>query len=208
MSIQTEPNGVSAPSPEAWAPWSITQLVERLAGADTPWCIAGGWALDIWHRHQTRYHDDIEIAVIRSDWQIIATSLSIHHHFCAGRGQLKYLEQAAKLPSEPNQIWVMDGQLPVWRLEILLEPGDRETWIYRRDQSIRRPLTRMIATTDGGVPYLKPEGVLLYKAKASREKDQADFAACLPLMTCDARHWLRDAFSQTSPGHSWIAELK
>lgn len=207
MQTQTEPDPASLPLPEAWAPWSAAQLIEKLAGVDTPWCIAGGWALDIWRGHKTRDHDDIEIAVVRIDWHIIAASLSSYHHFGAGKGLLKYLGRAARLTPEINQVWVRDGQLPVWRLEILLEPGDRETWIFRRDQSIRRQREQMIAATDGGIPYLRPEGVLLYKAKAPRDKDEADFLACLPLLTRDARHWLRDALLQTYPGHPWIAEL-
>ena len=65
----------------------------------------------------------------------------------------------------------------------------------------------MIATSADGIPYLKPEGVLLYKAKAQRPKDDADFRDALGLMTLEARHWLREALLRAHPNHPWIVAL-
>ena len=104
-------------------------------------------------------------------------------------------------------IWVADGTDPVWRLEVLLEPGDHETWLYRRDRGISRPRRQMIGVTVEGVPYLEPEGVLLYKAKATRAKDETDFRACAELMSAEARRWLREALRHAHPGHPWIDDL-
>jgi hypothetical protein len=102
---------------------------------------------------------------------------------------------------------VLDVAAKAWRMDIFLEPGDRDAWIFRRDETISRPRSQMIAATADGVPYLKPEGVLLYKAKAARPKDEADFAACAPLLEPAARAWLRDALLRVHPLHSWIARL-
>ena len=60
----------------------------------------------------------------------------------------------------------------------------------------------------GGICYLRPEGVLLYKAKALRDKDQADFARCLPHLGVDARVWLADALTVVAPDHQWIPRLR
>jgi hypothetical protein len=65
----------------------------------------------------------------------------------------------------------------------------------------------MIATSGDGIPYLRPEGVLLYKAKAPRAKDDADFRASLDLMSPGARQWLHDALRHAYPGHHWIDAL-
>jgi hypothetical protein len=50
-----------------------------------------------------------------------------------------------------------------------------------------------------------PEIVLLFKARhAGRERDRADLARALPLLTPDQRRWLGDALRLVHPGHAWI----
>jgi hypothetical protein len=88
----------------------------------------------------------------------------------------------------------------------MLQPGNAQTWMFRRDPTLRAPRSRMIGTRDG-IPFLKPEGVLLYKAKARRPKDEADFSVCLPLLDDAARGWLGEALAHAHPDHSWIAAL-
>jgi hypothetical protein len=65
----------------------------------------------------------------------------------------------------------------------------------------------MVAPSADGVPYLKPEGVLLFNAKGSRPKDEADFWASVRLMTPESRQWLREALQRSHPAHSWIDAL-
>ena len=86
-------------------------------------------------------------------------------------------------------------------------PHDGETWICRRDASIRRPYADIIARTADGIPYLCPEVVLLFKAKGTRPKDQADFDNALPRLTDVQRMWLVHALQTVHPGHAWLARL-
>jgi hypothetical protein len=58
-----------------------------------------------------------------------------------------------------------------------------------------------------GIPYGRPEIVLLYKAKHARPKDDADFAAVLPLLEPGRRRWLADALELVHPGHRWLAAI-
>ena len=58
------------------------------------------------------------------------------------------------------------------------EPADGDTWICRRDERIRMPYDQVIERTADGIPYGRPEIVLLFKAKAARPKDDADFLPC------------------------------
>jgi hypothetical protein len=58
-----------------------------------------------------------------------------------------------------------------------------------------------------GVRVLAPELVLLYKSKAPRPADEADFRAARPLLDAEARAWLRAALLGASPGHPWAATL-
>lgn len=49
---------------------------------------------------------------------------------------------------------------------------------------------------------------LLHKALRVRPKDQADFAACLPLLEEQRRRWLADALVQTlGAEHRWVSLL-
>ena len=55
--------------------------------------------------------------------------------------------------------------------------------------------------------YLRPEVQLLHKAPGLREKDQADFDACLDLLEPGRREWLRTALGIAHPGHPWLGVL-
>lgn len=72
---------------------------------------------------------------------------------------------------------------------------------------IRRPLANAIELSRGGIPYLAPEIVLLFKAKARRDKDEADLALTLPSLTPDRIRWLRQALRIVYPEHEWIRRL-
>ncbi|GHO61437.1 hypothetical protein KSC_003290 [Ktedonobacter sp. SOSP1-52] len=62
-----------------------------------------------------------------------------------------------------------------------------DQWLFRRDPRIRRPLAIVGHRTNDGIPYLAPEIQLLYKAKALRPKDEADFARILPALDGKSR---------------------
>ena len=64
-----------------------------------------------------------------------------------------------------------------------------------------------ILRTSDGIPYLRPEIVLLTKAKHEREKDEADLAATLPTLDGRARAWLTDAIGLVHPGHRWLDRI-
>jgi len=49
--------------------------------------------------------------------------------------------------------------------------------------------------------------VLLFKAKATRDKDEADFALVTPRLSPDARAWLAASLKTIQPGHPWIDRL-
>jgi hypothetical protein len=77
-----------------------------------------------------------------------------------------------------------------YRLDVFRDPHDGDTWICRRDHSIRLPYERVIEMTSDGVPFMAPEIVLLFKAKHARPKDEADFAGTLDALGPAQRAWL------------------
>jgi hypothetical protein len=58
-----------------------------------------------------------------------------------------------------------------------------------------------------GVPFLRPEIVLLYKAGELSPKNEADFAAVRPQLTPTASQWLREALEVIDPRHPWLPQL-
>ena len=57
-----------ASTPEQrWEPLSLEELKRLFGGVSAPWWVAGGRALDMFLGHETRKHDDIEVAVLRRD---------------------------------------------------------------------------------------------------------------------------------------------
>jgi hypothetical protein len=57
-----------------------------------------------------------------------------------------------------------------------------------------------------GIPLVRPEIALLFKAKTPRFKDQQDFDRILPHLDQVAQAWL--AWEQAHPGHPWRLRLR
>jgi hypothetical protein len=53
--------------------------------------------------------------------------------------------------------------------------AEDDLWVCRRDETLRLPYAEIIRRRADGVPYLRPDLVLLFKAKARRVKDVLDF---------------------------------
>ena len=96
---------------------------------------------------------------------------------------------------------------PYRPLEFLLNERVGEDWVYRRDPGVRRPLGLAVRDAAGGLRALAPEIVLLYKSKAPRPADEADFRVAAPRLGVEARAWLGAALRRTSPDHPWAASL-
>jgi Aminoglycoside-2''-adenylyltransferase len=195
-----------APALDAWQPWRPADLAARLAACGTPWCVAGGWAVDLWYGEQTRAHGDIEFAIPRSAFDRLRACFADCALYLAGDGEVHPLEGAPD--ARYHQVWVLDPAAGRWRTDIFLEPGDLtqdggRTWICRRDPRLRRPYAEVVGRTADGIPYLRPEIVLLFKAKAARDKDEADLDLALPRLDPAARRWLADALDLVHPGHAW-----
>ena len=106
-----------------------------------------------------------------------------------------------------HQTWLRDPSTGQYLLDVFREPHDGGTWICRRDEQIRFPYAAVIRRTAGGIPYLSPELVLLFKAKHARARDQADFDAALPCLTQAQRGALAELLARMHPGHRWLARL-
>lgn len=187
-----------------WLCWQPDELARRLHRIDRPWCVVGGWALDLWHGRQTREHDDLEFTVLREDIARFRQALAGLSFYAAGDGQVAALASAEAPAADIFQIWCLEDAAGCWRADMMVEPGTPGTWAYKRDPGLTRPRRDMVAVSATGIPYLRPAGVLLFKAKYQRPKDEQDFERALSAMTAGERAWLKQALMLQHPGHAWI----
>ena len=190
-----------------WAAWQPDEAAERLAAVAAPWCVAAGWALDLFLGGQRREHEDLEIAVPRERFGEIAQALAGFDFFVPGHptGLVSPMSPAAL--EATHQTWIREPGTELWRLDVFREPSDGDTWICRRDERIRLPYSDLIERTGAGIPYARPEVVLLFKAKEPRPKDELDLDAVLPSLDGERRRWLAEALALVHPGHPWLMRL-
>jgi hypothetical protein len=181
-----------------------------LAQVEAPWYIAAGWAIDLFLGGKRREHEDLELAVANSRFDEVAEALTGFEIFViTGPRRAAPLAEARDQMEETHQTWVRDPATDQWRFDIFREPSDGDTWVCRRDQSIRLPYDQVIEWTDDGIPYGRPEIILLFKAKHSqRERDQSDFEAVLPRLEPERKRWLAEALELVHSGHPWLARLE
>jgi hypothetical protein len=194
------------PDVSKWDAWSPAEVTRRLAGIDARWSVVAGWSLDLFRGRQTREHEDLEIAVPESEHAAIIDALAGFEHFAIRDGLAVPVSPEAL--EGTHQTWVRERGTGVWRVDVMRELWEGDTWICRRDPSIRLPGSEVIAFTSDGIPYQQPEIALLFKAKHTREKDEADFDGVVPLLGPRQRAWLADAIGRVHPGHPWIARLE
>jgi hypothetical protein len=192
-----------------WSAWSPEHVQQLLARVEAPWCVAAGWAIDLFLGEKRREHEDLEIAVPSDRFGQIAEALVGFELYVVGNGRATPLAEAGEFIETYHQTWVLERAAGVWRLDVFREPSEGDTWICRRDERIRLPYNELIEWTADGIPYARPEIVLLFKAKqVDRPKDAADLAAVLLRLEPVRRRRLAELLELVHPGHRWLSELR
>ncbi|MFF6883420.1 nucleotidyltransferase domain-containing protein [Streptomyces sp. NPDC012421] len=186
--------------------WTPHEVARRLAGLEAPWYVAAGWALDLFRGTRTRAHGDIEIAIPAARFPEVRRRFPGYALDAAGSGRI-WENASAEVLAAVHQTWLRDPATGDYLLDVFREPHDGDTWICRRDESIRLPYADIVRHTPDGIPYLAPEIVLLFKAKHCRPKDRWDFEATVPLLVPAQRETLAGLLARAHPGHPWIAAL-
>lgn len=190
-----------------WRPWTPEQLAERLKEQPRHWYIVGGWALDLWQGVQTREHEDLEFCVLREDADGFRAQFSELLFYAAHAGRLIRLEAGQALPPAVQQFWAMDPRTSSWVFDMMIDPGDPTTWVYKRDPTIRAPREVIVWKTAAGMTFLCPAAVLLFKAKHRRPKDEADFTNARLKLSRDQRAHLSQWLALLHPNHAWLKLL-
>jgi uncharacterized protein (DUF952 family) len=192
------------------------RALQAMAAFDRPWWIAGGWAVDIFLGTKTRPHADLEIAILTSD------QAALYHYFSqwdlrvAAPGAAFVAWDGQRLSAPYHQIWARQGRSRAetpdefsadpTMLDVLIEDHVGELWQYRRHTQITRHIDEF-GDVRGGIPFVRPEVALLFKAHAPRFKDQRDFERVVPALDAAARAWLSAALAMAHPSNTWCMIL-
>ena len=197
-----------------WAGRTPGDAAALLDGYEGLWWIAGGWSLEAFGGISRR-HDDCDPCVLRTDLPLLRRHLAGRLDiWAASNGALWPLlpderpaaAAAEVLPEGCDQVWTRRSGSDPWEFDILLAPGDRATWVYRRDPRLTMPMSDALWERHG-IRYLQPQIQLLHKARGLRPKDWSDFELTLPFLDDCRRGWLADALRTTLPQHPWLARL-
>lgn len=190
---------------ERVTPSTVSKLFDRFSPS---WWIAGGWAIELHLGRCVRDHGDMDILLQRRDQVGIQAYLAGWDLYVADPpGRLRPWLPEEYLHRPIQDIWCRPKPESRWHIQIMLIDVEDGDWVFKRDPRIRRQLSEIGLESSGGIPYLRPEIQLLYKAKSPRPKDEVDFTAMLPMLTNEERSWLKSALSLAHGEHRWVAKL-
>ncbi len=182
----------------------LDQVVGVFSGANHPWAIGGGWAIDL-HLGEPgrRRHADVDVVAYQRDAEAVRRTLAGWdlHRIAAGRPE----PWGSATPA--HQIWARPASGEQWAFEVLFEEVIDGTWHYRRNPAITLAERDLISNVET-IPTLHLGVSLLYKAKRDDDIDLADLEACLPVLGMEEREWLGAAVASShGDGHRWVEVL-
>ena len=178
-----------------------------LAPLQVPWWIAGGWAVDLFLGGQRREHRDVDVAVFRDHQADVRGVLAGWDPHTAHNGALEPWAGGHWIDPPVHSVWVRRGPDEPWLFELLLEERQDGDWRFRHDPQVTLPVSELGAITADGLPYIRPEVVLLYRAGDLTPEAESDLEAVVPKLGIGPRCWLAGALDVWSPGHPWMEKL-
>jgi hypothetical protein len=190
------------------APLLPAQAAELFADAPFAWWICGGWSSEL-DALPRRPHEDLEVGIARQEIVEVRQWLADFHLWDIHEGTLRFLSDGIAVPDDHEQLWVRRDAFSPWLMDLMITPVNGDTWQYKRDRRVTRPMSEAIVVRDDGIPRQRPEITLLFKARRRLPRDEADFAAVVPRLSNADRAWLRDAILLTEPADNpWLALLE
>ena len=193
---------------DQWQPLSVTEVAELFSGATFTWGLAGGYAVEQFLGRQLREHGDIDIVIFRDEQQQAQRWLTGWQLYAADPpGTLRPWVNGEYLAYGIDDIWGHRFGASAWQMQLMLAETEGAYWFSRRDHAIRGQRDDLIVTYNG-LPCVRVEVQLLYKAKGNRPKDTLDFQASLPVLSVAQKKWLKDGLLRLYPeGHVWLESL-
>ncbi len=191
-----------------WQPLSVTEVVHLFSHAPFTWGLGGGYAVEQFLGTAIRAHADIDVVVFRDEHLRLQHWLAGWQLYAADPpGTLRPWMANEYLRVGIHDIWGHQSKAHAWQLQIMLAEVERDEWFSRRSSAIRGPREHLFVGYNG-IPCVRIEVQLLYKARNRLAKDELDFQACLPLLSPEARQWLKHHLRHLYPdGHPWLVSL-
>lgn len=191
-----------------WQPLSRGEVVETFADAPFAWGIAGGYAVEQFLGNAIREHGDMDVLVYRDQQRQVQRWLAEWQLYAADPpGTLRPWGDDEYLPDGIHDIWGHRRGVSAWQLQIMLAEVDGDRWFMRRNPEIHGQRDDLIVSYHG-IPCVRIEVQLFYKARNRLPKDELDFRACLPFLRPEAKRWLGDRLRHLYPeGHPWRTSL-
>lgn len=192
---------------DRWQPLSVADVAALFAGAPFSWGLGGGYAVELFLGRAIRAHGDIDVVVFHDQQRRAQRWLAGWElHAADPPGTLRPWAGGEQLPAHIHDIWGHRAGAQAWEMQLMLADASSTEWLHRHNHSVRGPRAELLVPY-GGLPCVRIEVQLLYKAKSRRAKDTLDFEACLPLLDTAARSWLRAALQLNYASHPWLAYL-
>ncbi len=188
----------------AWESLGLDDVVALLDDFPARWWIAGGRALELFVGRPIREHEDIDVLVLRSEQLAVQRHLRGWDLRVAHEGRLEPWQVGERLELPRHSLWARRDPEASWQIQFLLGEDARGVWRYRRDPSVTLPVAELGLLSLEGVPFVRPELILLFKAKEPRQRDETDLQAVLPALDAAARSRLRDWLPSE---HPWLRRL-
>jgi hypothetical protein len=194
----------------------LEPVVAFMDGFTRPWFVAGGWAVDLYLGQKSREHEDVDVAIFRPDQAAMQEYLAGWRLQQVKQRELEEWAPGEWLALPVHEIHARRDAGDPGELEVLLNERDGDTWRFRKNPDITRPIEKVALRTAWGVPFLSPEVALLYKAShvvagghmpAAEDKNAGDFERAVPHLEPERREWLKRAIESCYPGHPWLARL-
>lgn len=190
-----------------YSPEQAAQLLRACSGR---WWVAGGLAIDLFLGEQTRPHEDLDIAIQQDDERSFRTHLKdweVWPGLGGGKLEARPIAVDEDLPQDQEVLWCRPSAASDWAFELLLNKTSNGNWVFKRDERIQMSLGSIGLTSSNGIPYLRPEIVLLFKAKNRFEKDEHDFNKTISRLDNASLAWLGSAIQTVHPVHPWLKRV-
>lgn len=211
----------------------INDLVNFLDPLDTRWLVSGGWAIDIHLNRITRGRCDLDMSVPFSDrlkcitfflevgWKIegklsggfktiqkVSDYNDDIHYFWSYPKGIDFVSEYVDDNGNRRIAYNRNSQNKLDYIEVFFDLIEDSYFVFRRDLRVKRREGKAILER-GGLRYLAPELVLLFKSNSLSEKNNLDFHAVVDSLSGDSLVWFKNVLSLVySNSHAWLDQLK
>jgi hypothetical protein len=193
--------------PGRWEPLTPRAVAELLEPTSARWWLSGGVALDRWLGRLIRERPNIDVSTTPAQVeQLVANLPGPYSAWVTVEDELIPWAQAPE-DADVQPVLIHDDDAGAWVLQVNVEDGTDQAWLYRRDPRLQLPWDRAVIEIDG-IPTGAPEVQLVWKALRPRPQDDLDKDAVLPELSTEARAWWERAILSIHPHSTWSIHVR